>query len=139
MKYSIALLGLLIFIGLPTMAQVDSSQGDVIIIDNGRIKAADTPKNLVASMRAAGRISVEIKADDPEVVAGAFSRLEHVKKVTHEAVGDGWIRLQILVDSGTDTRERLHQLTVQYGWPLRSIFRHKATLEDVFVELTRQD
>jgi hypothetical protein len=32
-------------------------------------------------MRAAGRIQVEIHAD-PEVVAGAIQRLEHVKKVT---------------------------------------------------------
>ncbi len=119
--------------------EVELLCSDVIIIDNGRIKAADTPKNLVASMRAAGRVSVEIKADDPEVVAGAVSRLEHVKKVTREPVGDDWVRLQILVDSGTDTRERLHQLAVQYGWPLRSLFRHEATLEDVFVELTRQD
>jgi len=119
--------------------EVELLCSDVIIIDNGSIKAADTPENLVATMRAAGRVSAEIKADDPEVVAGAISRLDHVKKATHEEIGDGWSRFQVLVDSGTDTRERLHQLAIQYGWPLRSLFRHEATLEDVFVELTRQD
>jgi hypothetical protein len=31
------------------------------------------------------------------------------------------------------------ELAAQYGWPLRSLSRKEATLEDVFVELTRKD
>jgi ABC-2 type transport system ATP-binding protein len=89
-------------------------------------------------MRAAGRIQVEIQAD-PEVAAGAINRLEHVKKVTPEALEDDWTRFTVWVDSGTDARERIARLAAQFGWPLRSIFRHIATLEDVFVELTRKD
>jgi ABC-2 type transport system ATP-binding protein len=45
----------------------------------------------------------------------------------------------VWVDSGTDSREQIANLASQYGWPLRSLFRHVATLEDVFVELTRKD
>jgi len=118
--------------------EVELLCSEVVIIDNGRIKAADKPENLVAAMRAAGRISAEIKGD-PEPVAAAISALKHIKKVTHEEIGDGWHRFQILVDSGTDTRERLYRLATEHSWPLRSLFRHEATLEDVFVELTRQD
>ena len=110
----------------------------VIIIDNGKIKAADTPANLTREMRAAGRIQVEIHAD-PAVVAGALNRLDHVKKVTPELMDDGWTRFTVWVDSGSDVREQISQLSSQYGWPLRSLFRHEATLEDVFVELTRKD
>ena len=68
-----------------------------------------------------------------------LNRLEKVKKVTPEPLEDGWVRYTVWVDSGTDSRERIAQLTSQYGWPLRSLFRHVATLEDVFVELTRRD
>ena len=89
-------------------------------------------------MRAAGRIQVEIQADS-DVAAGALNRLEHVKKVTPEPLEDGWVRFTVWVDSGTDARERIARLAAQYGWPLRSLFRHVATLEDVFVELTRRD
>jgi ABC-2 type transport system ATP-binding protein len=110
----------------------------VIIIDNGRIKATDTPANLTQQMRAAGRLQVEIHAD-PAVVAGVLNRLDHVKKVTPEPLDDGWTRFTVWVDSGTDARERIAQLAAQHGWPLRSLFRHVATLEDVFVELTRKD
>jgi ABC-2 type transport system ATP-binding protein len=110
----------------------------VIIIDNGRIKATDTPANLTQQMRAAGRLQVEIHAD-PAVAAGVLNRLDHVKKVTSEPLDDGWTRFTVWVDSGTDARERIAQLAAQHGWPLRSLFRHVATLEDVFVELTRKD
>jgi hypothetical protein len=31
------------------------------------------------------------------------------------------------------------KLAAESSWPMRSLFRHVATLEDVFVELTRRD
>ncbi|MGA0846390.1 MAG: ABC transporter ATP-binding protein, partial [Luteolibacter sp.] len=118
--------------------EVEMTCNRVIIIDNGRIKATDTPENLTQEMRAAGRMQVEIRAD-AEVVAGAIARLEHVKKVTNETLEDDWIRHTVWVDSDTDARERIARLAAQHGWPLRSLFRHEATLVDVFVELTRKD
>ena len=118
--------------------EVEMTCGRVIIIDGGVIKAQDTPKNLVAGMRAAGRIHAEISGD-PEVIAPALQRLDHVKRVTPQPLADGWVHYEILVDSGVDARERIHELIAQYGWPLRSLHRKDATLEDVFIELTRRD
>ncbi len=127
-----------VLISTHILSEVEMICNRVIIIDGGVIKAADTPANLIGEMRAAGRLQVEIQAD-PEVVAGAINRLEKVKKVTPEAMDDGWSKFTVWVDSGTDSREQIAQLASQYGWPLRSLFRHVATLEDVFVELTRPD
>ncbi len=120
------------------LPEVEMTCNRVIIIDGGKIKAADTPANLISGMRAAGRVQLELKAD-PEVASGALSRLDGVKKVTPEPLEDGWQRCIVWIDSGTDARERIHNLCAQYGWPVRSLFRHEATLEDVFVELTRRD
>ena len=127
-----------VLISTHILSEVEMTCNRVIIIDGGKIKAADTPANLVGQMRAAGRIQVEIQAD-PDVVAGAINRLDPVKKVTPEPLDDGWTRYTVWVDSGTDSREHIANLASQYGWPLRSLFRHVATLEDVFVELTRKD
>ena len=120
------------------LSEVEMTCGRVIIIDGGRIRAQDTPKALVENMRAAGKVLVEVAAD-PAVVSGAISRLDHVKRVTHEERGEGWNQFEVLVDSGTDARERIHELASQHGWPLRSLYRRESTLEDVFVELTRRD
>ena len=127
-----------ILISTHILHEVEMTCNRVIIIDGGQIRAADTPANLVAEMRAAGRIQVELKAE-PEVAAGAISRLDRIKKVSVEPLEDGWQRLMIWVDSGVDARESISELAFQYGWPLRSLSRHEATLEDVFVELTRKD
>jgi len=120
------------------LSEVEMTCGRVIIIDNGRIKASERPRDLVANMRAAGKVFAEIQGE-PEAIAGAISRLDLVKRVTHEPLGEGWHDYEVLVDSGTDARERLHQLILQHGWPMRSLFRRRASLEDVFVELTRRD
>ena len=120
------------------LSEVEMICNRVIIIDGGVIKAADTPTNLISEMRTAGRIQVEIQADS-EVVTAALNRLDKVKKVTPEPMEDGWTRYTVWLDSGTDSREQIAQLSAQFGWPLRSLFRHVATLEDVFVELTRRD
>jgi len=118
--------------------EVEMTCGRVIIIDQGRIKASDTPANLTACMRAAGRIEVELKIDS-DAASRALGEMNQVKKVQSELLDDGWTRLTLWVDSGTDARERVAALAAANGWPLRSVFRHQATLEDVFVELTRRD
>jgi len=87
-------------------------------------------------------ISLEIQGDSTTIV-GALERLENVKKVIlDEQEGEGelaWNFITILCDSGTDTRSSISQLASQYGWPVRTLYRRKGTLEDVFVELTRKD
>jgi len=120
------------------LPEVEMTCGRVIIIDGGKIRAADTPANLIGRMRAAGRVQVELRAD-PEVAAAALGRLERVRRATPEPLDEGWTRFALLVESGADVREDIARLANQFGWPLRSIFRHEATLEDVFVELTRRD
>ena len=127
-----------VLISTHILHEVEMTCNRVIIIDNGCIKATDTPANLTQQMRAAGRIQVEIQSD-PEVVAAAFNRLAHVKKVTSTPLDRGWHAFTVWVDSGTDTRAAIFQVAAQFGWPLRSLFRQVATLEDVFVELTRRD
>jgi ABC-2 type transport system ATP-binding protein len=120
------------------LTEVEMTCNRVIIIDNGKIRAADTPANLIAQMRAAGRLQVEIQSA-ADVAGAAINRLDGVKKVVPEAMEGDWTRYTVWMDSGTDVREAIAQVAAQYGWPLRSLFRHEATLEDVFVELTRPD
>lgn len=120
------------------LSEVEMIANRVIIIDSGKIKAADTPQNLIADMRAAGRVHCEIQAPADQV-AIELAGLTHVKKVTSEDLADSWALHTLWSDSGTDTRQSVANVAAEKGWPLRSLFRHEATLEDVFVEMTRKD
>lgn len=127
-----------ILVSTHILHEVEITCNRVIIIDTGKIRASDTPANLINQMRAAGRVTAELMVD-PEVAAAALGRMERVKKVRYDEADHGWTRFQILSDSGSDVREEIALLAAQYGWPLRTVFRDEPTLEDVFVEMTRKD
>lgn len=120
------------------LSEVEMICDKIVIIDGGKIMASDTPTNLVNQMRAAGRITVELQAD-PAKARSALSKLDHIKKVAHERSHEGWESYSVLVEAGTDARERISKLCQENSWTIRSLYRHDATLEDVFVELTRKD
>lgn len=120
------------------LSEIEMIANHVVIIDNGKIKASDTPENLTRSMRYAGKISLEIKGS-PEVIQPALERLDNIKKVIPVPNTSDWLEFEILCEAGTDSRERIHRLASQYGWSIRTLHRHQATLEDIFVEMTRRD
>ena len=127
-----------VLISTHILHEVEMICNRVIIIDQGKIKAADTPENLIAQMRAAGRVQVELQCD-ADLASASLNRIDGVKKVTPEPMEDGWNRFTVWLDSESDSREAMAKLAAQNSWPMRSLFRHVATLEDVFVELTRRD
>ncbi len=121
------------------LSEVEMMCNKVVIIDQGVIKAADTPENLTSNLRAAGKIAIEFKGDLDKVVE-QFNELEHVKKVIHDSTTeDGWHFLTIRAEAGTDTRERLIEILTGLNCKVRHIHRHIPTLEEVFVEMTRKD
>lgn len=127
-----------VLISTHILSEVEMMADRVIIIDSGKIKAADSPQNLINDMRAAGKIRLEIQANEKELTEKIYE-LSHVKKVASEPLEHGWISSTVWVDSGTDTRQAIASLASENQWPLRSLYRHQATLEDVFVEMTRKD
>lgn len=127
-----------IMVSTHILSEVEMICDHVIIIDGGTIKATGSPAELVSQMRAAGKITLEIKAD-PEQAAQALTELNSIKKIIQEDSEEPWTKFSILVDAHTDTRERIAHLAASHHWPIRTLHRHKATLEEVFVELTRKD
>lgn len=121
------------------LSEVEMICNKVIIIDQGVIRAADTPANLTSNLRAAGRISVEFKGE-PDAVVAELEAFAPVKKVINDGpLPGGWQRLIVRAEPGTDTREKAAAIIAAHGYPIRHIYRHIPSLEDVFVEMTRRD
>lgn len=121
------------------LSEVEMICNKVIIIDQGQIKAADTPLNLTQNLRAAGKISIEIKGDI-EKITELLNNMDAIKKVIHEeTTQDGWHSIIVRAEAGTDTREKIAQLAAENNMTMRHIHRHIPTLEEVFVEMTRKD
>ncbi len=103
----------------------------VAIVDNGKVIALDTPKNLVASLGASHIVEFAVGDGSPWPAAEALRALPGVQDVRAE---DG---RRVLVTAGVHvTVPALLSFLDRDRAPLSLLATHSATLEDVFVSLT---
>jgi ABC-2 type transport system ATP-binding protein len=119
------------------LSEVEVTCSRVIIIHRGKIEASDTPENLVRRIRTSGTVRVEARtgSDDP---VDLLEKIDGVKSVAANQE-DGWHRCSIRVEANSDLRENIFRLAVERRWTIRELTQERATLEDVFVELTHTD
>jgi ABC-type uncharacterized transport system ATPase subunit len=79
-----------------------------------------------------------------EAKTGKDDGVEELKKISgvREVITDhdeGWQIFSLRVESGLDVREEIFRLAADRKWTLRELSQRRATLEDVFVEITHSD
>jgi ABC-2 type transport system ATP-binding protein len=119
------------------LPEVEMTCSRVIIINKGRIEACDTPENLLGRIRTATGVIVEAKVGSDDG-SGELKRIVGVRDVTGSTDGE-WEIFTLRVEAGTDVREEVFRLASERHWTLRELSQRKATLEDVFVEITHPD
>jgi gliding motility-associated transport system ATP-binding protein len=119
------------------LPEVEMTCTRVIIIHKGRIEACDTPDNLLGQIRQAGGVVVEAKVGNDDG-ADELKKISGVRDVTIDQDGD-WKVFSLRVESGTDVREEVYRLASARRWTLRELSQRRATLEDVFVEITHPE
>ena len=119
------------------LPEVEMTCSRVIIIHKGRIEACDTPENLLGQIRTAGGVVVEAKVGNDDG-AVELKKITGVRDVTATQDGD-WKMFSLRVESGTDVREEVFRLANARRWSVRELSQKRATLEDVFVEITHPD
>jgi ABC-2 type transport system ATP-binding protein len=119
------------------LPEVEMTCSRVIIINRGRIEACDTPENLLGRIRTAGGVVVEAKVGNDDG-AEELKKITGVRDVTASSEGD-WEIFTLRVEANTDVREEVYQLANARHWTLRELSLRRATLEDVFVEITHPD
>src|SRR5947209_11650535 len=119
------------------LPEVEMTCSRVIIINKGRIEACDTPENLLGQIRQAGGVLVEAKTGTDDG-AEELRKITGVRDVTRSTDGE-WQVFALRVEANTDDREEVYQLASTRHWTLRELTQRRATLEDVFVEITHPD
>jgi len=115
------------------LPEVETTCDRVLIINEGRIIASGTPKELEQNLLTGSRITVDIKVPE-ERARENLETLLGVKSVSTYMV-DEWTVAEIECDEHEDPREAIFTSVVEAGWKMRELRQHKKTLEDVFVEL----
>ena len=109
----------------------------VLIIDEGRIVAEDTPKNLAAGLQGVERLEVEVGGPAAEVLP-VLKAIRGVSDVTH-VNNDGRHTYKIQAQAGQDLRDAISQVVISNGWSLRGLQMIGMSLEEIFLRLTTHE
>ena len=85
----------------------------------------------------AGGVLLEAKTG-PDNGAEELKKITGVRDIMIDVDGE-WKIFSLRVESGVDVREQIFRLATDRRWIVRELTQRRATLEDVFVELTHPD
>jgi ABC-2 type transport system ATP-binding protein len=120
------------------LPEVEMTCNRVIIIHRGKILASDTPEHLTKSLQAGGAVNIEVRAPVNELTV-KLQALDGVEKVEIKEGEDGFVRVTVPARAGADPRAAIFNLAASSGWTLRELSRTRTTLEDIFVQVTREE
>ncbi len=117
------------------LQEVEKTCSRVIIINQGQIVADDTREQLVAAMPTS---TLRVRVRGPEQpVRNQLAELFPGREVQLATEADGSLTCRVEVGSGAaPVEEALARLVVKNNWSLLELVRERASLEDVFRQLT---
>ncbi len=116
------------------LSEVEATCDRVIIINQGRILAVDTPENLNQRLRHASEVYLEIAGPEREVTA-LLTAMPGVVDVQRDGSGDGAVRLTVSTARGIDLRAEIAAAVTGAGWGLRELRPVTLSLETIFLTL----
>jgi len=123
-----------ILISTHILSEVEMTCGRVIIIDRGKIRASDSPQNLIRRLRKPGSVILEMKGR-VEPAKAKIETVDGVKEVGLISERGDWITFSITTDPLVDVREDLFDLVQREKWKIRELASRTASLEDAFVDI----
>src|SRR5918993_4937029 len=106
----------------------------VLIINKGQIVAEDTPENLQSRLVGSQRVVLRVRGDSD----GLSNKIAKVKGVRDiEAKPDGSVEFEF--SAGQDVRPQVAKAVVQAGFDLLEMRPVGLSLEEIFLELTRDN
>lgn len=106
----------------------------VLIINKGRIIAEDTPQNLQSRLVGSERASLRVRGD-ADGLGKVIQKVKGVRNV--KAQDDGSLEFQFA--PGQDVRPDVAKTVIQAGYELLELRPVGMSLEEIFLELTRDD
>jgi gliding motility-associated transport system ATP-binding protein len=120
------------------LPEVSMTCNRVVIINNGKVVAMDTPEGLANQQKGAERIAMLVDAP-VDAVREKLSAVDGVMSISAEG-GDGSpSRLTVECTLNTDLRRTLAAVVVNEGWGLLELRGVSVSLEDVFINLITKE
>jgi ABC-2 type transport system ATP-binding protein len=122
------------------LPEVSMICGRVIIINDGKLVANDTPENLTAHLQKSAKIFLQIAGAEADEIKKELSRVSGVKSVNRdETTFDDAHGFIVEVEEENNARKNLHPVIVNRGWDLVEMRSLHMSLEDVFIKLITKE
>ena len=122
------------------LPEVSMICGRVIIINDGKLVANDTPENLTAHLQKSARIFLQIAGASADEIEKELARLPGVKHVSKDdAQLDDSHGFILEAEEENNIRKTLHPMIVNKGWDLVEMRTLHMSLEDVFIKLITKE
>src|SRR5216110_676422 len=118
------------------LSEVQHTCSRLLIISHGKIVADGPVDRLIQQAEGAVAIAVEAAGTG---VAEALGGLPGVRQVEPGRAADGRVAVTLTADGGTDLRPEIFDLAKSRGWTLYELHEERASLEQLFRQLTRGD
>ena len=118
------------------LPEIEQTCERVVIINQGRVVAEDTPENLTARLSGGERILLTVAGDELKWRQAA-EKVEGIRQIEIVPAGEGL--LNIKVESAGDVRRELARLTVRQNMDLLELRKETFTLEDIFLHLITKE
>jgi ABC-2 type transport system ATP-binding protein len=109
----------------------------IVIINEGKVAAIDTPDALTARLRQSRQIRLEVRG--PEGLEQKLKSLPGVLEVRRGAASNGTASFILDGAVDSDVRESVAATVVQGGWGLLEMSSVTMSLEDIFLRLTTEE
>jgi ABC-2 type transport system ATP-binding protein len=110
----------------------------LLMMKEGRILAADTPENLQRLMTNSNHVVAEIAAP-LEALRECLAQMPEIEHFEVLPVNGEYYRCELSVRDGMDLRPMVFSLARDHGWNLRELTSHRHSLEDIYVQVTRNE
>lgn len=120
------------------LSEVQTVCDSIMIISGGRLVASDTPENLTKLFAGTTTLHLEVKGGEKETAA-VLDGVQLIEDQIIKAGPDGTTLAEIKPAEGADIREAVFTAFAGAGVPLLEMRTARASLEDVFLELTQGD
>ena len=121
------------------LSEVEQSCSKVIIINAGEIVAVDTVEGLHKRRSGQEVVSLEVSGAELAVVRQKIEEVRGVARVVAHSTSAGSVALEVEGLESYQMRPDLARAVVQSGWNLLEMRNVAASLEEIFLELTKSE
>jgi len=121
------------------LPEVSQTCDRVLIINEGRVVAEDSPENLSERLQSSEKFTIQLDVP-PETALPVLEKVEGVNRVIPEkSSGDKFYNYSVETVRKKDLRKEIAKVVVENGWGLYELRPHGMSLEEVFLRLTTKE